>query len=245
MAQGKNMAQALTRQEIEIPAEERAKPEALIDMRFAALLGTAGWAALPPAVRTRFAKRLGPGASVSYAGQIRTCTMHPLGWMLAQACRLIGAPLPLGRDAGVAAVVTVTEDGATGGQVWTRMYARPRGFPQVIHSAKRFAGPTGLEEYLGGGFGIALTVHATADGIRFTSDHYFLCLGKLRLRLPGWCAPGQLTIDHADLGAGRFAFTLSLRHRLLGEIVRQVGHFHDQPKERATPVRNVIRELLR
>lgn len=239
------MAHVAIRREAEHLAGHGTADAALIDMRFAGLLGAAEWSALPPAVRARFAKRLGPGASVSYAGQIRTCTMHPLGWMLAQACRLIGAPLPLGRDAGVAAVVTVTEDGASGGQVWTRMYARPRGFPQVIHSAKRFAGPTGLEEYLGGGFGIALTVHATAQGIRFASDHYFFCAGSLRLRLPRWCAPGRLTIDHEDLGAGRFAFTLSLRHRLLGEIVRQVGHFQDQPKERATPVRNVIRELLR
>lgn len=239
------MAQSAIRHEAEDAVGQSTAEAALIDMRFAGLLGATDWAALPPAVRTRFAKRLGPGASVSYAGQIRTCTMHPLGWMLAQACRLIGAPLPLGRDAGVAAVVTVTEDGASGGQVWTRMYARLRGFPQVIHSAKRFAGPTGLEEYLGGGFGIALTVHATPRGIRFASDHYFFCLGQLRLRLPRWCAPGNLTIDHEDLGAGRFAFTLSLRHRLLGEIVRQVGHFHDQPKERAKPARNVIRELLR
>lgn len=222
------------------------RPEAaLLDMRFSALLGADAWASLPPAVRARFAKRLLPGRSVTYAGTIAACTMHPLGWVLAQACRLISAPLPLGREAGVAAVVTVTEDGASGGQVWTRMYARPRGFPQVIHSAKRFAGSTGLEEYLGAGFGIALTVQATATGIRFASDHYFLQLGRLRLRLPRWLAPGALTIDHDDMGEGRFAFTLALRHRLLGEIIRQVGHFRDQPEKPAKPGRNAIRELLR
>jgi len=206
----------------------------LPDLRFRALLGAEAWDGLPLAVRARFAKRLLPGRSVGYAGQVVACAMRPAGWLLAQACRLIGAPLPLGRDTGVAAVVTVTEDGAGGGQIWTRMYARPRGFPQIIHSAKRFAGPTGLEEYLGGGFGIALTIEADAAGISFLSDHYFIRCGRLRLRLPRWIGPGALRVDHEDLGEGRFAFTLSLRHRLFGEIVRQVGHFHDQPDATGT-----------
>jgi hypothetical protein len=201
-------------------------------MRFRALLGAQAWGTLPRAVQARFAKRLLPGLSVSYAGVVAECAMRPAGWLLAQFCRLIGAPLPLGRDTGVAAVVTVTEDGVRGGQVWTRIYARPHGFPQVIHSAKRFAGPTGLEEYLGGGFGIALTVSAEATGIRFTSDHYFFAAGHFRLHLPRWLAPGALTIDHEDLGSGRFAFTLSLRHWLLGELIRQVGHFRDQPAKK-------------
>ncbi len=38
----------------------------------------------------------------------------------------------------------MTEDGASGGQFWTRMYGRLRGLRQVIHSSERFAGPTGL-----------------------------------------------------------------------------------------------------
>jgi len=201
----------------------------LEDLRFRSLLGREGWNLLPPAVQTRFAKRLLPGKSVTYAGIVVHCHMRGAGWLLAQLCRLIGAPLPLGRDTGLAAVVTVTEDGACGGQVWTRMYARQRGFPQVIHSAKRFAGPTGLEEYLGLGFGIALTVAASAEGIRFTSDHYFIRLGSHRVRLPAFLAPGRLTIDHTDLGHGSFAFTLALRHRLLGDLIHQIGHFHDQP----------------
>lgn len=201
----------------------------LEDLRFRSLLGRDGWNLLPPAVQTRFAKRLLPGKSVTYAGIVAHCRMTGAGWLLAQLCRLIGAPLPLGRDTGLAAVVTVTEDGTRGGQVWTRMYARRQGFPQVIHSAKRFAGPTGLEEYLGLGFGIALTVAASAEGIRFTSDHYFVRLGNYRVRLPAFLAPGRLTIDHTDLGHGAFAFTLALRHRLLGDLIHQIGHFHDQP----------------
>jgi hypothetical protein len=69
----------------------------------------------------------------------------------------------------VAAVVTVTEDAQAGGQFWTRMYNRAHGFPQVIHSSKRFAGPTGLEEYLGWGFGIALAVSADRPPCAFTA----------------------------------------------------------------------------
>ena len=217
----------------EFPDRGAAQPAAhsandLSDLRFRQLLGTQEWAQLSEAVRLRFGKRLGPGQSANYAGKVLSCRMNLVGWILAQVCRLIGAPLPLERGGGVAAVVSVTEDGASGGQVWTRIYARKRGFPQVIHSAKRFAGPTGLEEYLGGGFGIALWVSAIEGGIRFSSDHYFMRLGRLRLRMPHWLAPGLLTIDHVDRGNGTFTFTLALRHRLLGEVMHQHSCFCDQ-----------------
>lgn len=205
-----------------------AGPSELTDLRFRQLMGREAWAGLPEAVRRRFGKRLGLGQSANYAGAVCECRMSVSGWLLAQACRLIGAPLPLERGGGVAAVVNVTEDGASGGQVWTRVYARPRGFPQVIHSAKRFAGPTGLEEYLGCGIGIALTVSALDDGIRFASDHYYLQLGRWRLRWPRLLAPGLLTIDHRDCGAGAFTFTLALNHPLLGEVMHQHSRFHDQ-----------------
>lgn len=198
------------------------------DLRFRRLLGAESWDSLPAAVRQRFGQRLGPGQSANYAGIVLDCRMSLAGWTLAQACRLIGAPLPLDRDGGRSAVVSVTEDGAMGGQVWTRVYGRRRGFPQVIHSAKRFAGPTGLEEYLGGGFGIALTVSAIGVGIRFSSNHYFLSVAGVRLRLPRWLSPGRLTIDHEDCGGGVFTFSLSLRHPLFGELMRQRSRFSDQ-----------------
>lgn len=217
------MAQALAKWQ---PAE--ALDEALADLRFARLLGADGWARLPAAVRTRFSKRYAPGTSVSYAGVIAHCHMSRCGWLLAQVCRLIGAPLPLDQGGGQAAVVTVTEHGPSGGQVWTRVYARRSGFPQVIHSAKMFCGPTGIEEYLGLGFGVALRVSAEPDRIVFASDHFFLMLGALRLRLPRWLGPGNLRIDHIDHGAGRFAFILHLAHPLLGDMIDQHGEFHDQ-----------------
>jgi hypothetical protein len=218
-----------------MPADMPAKAGAgeLTDLRFHALIGAEAWAGLPSSVRHRFSHRLLPGGSLTYRGEIAECRMSRSGWLLAQLCRLIGAPLPLGRDTGLAAVVTVTEDGATGGQVWSRIYARRRAFPQVIHSAKRFSGPTGLEEYLGCGFGIALAVGPLPAGICFRSDHYFLRLGSARMRLPAWMSPGALRIDHVDSGDGGFDFILRLRHRLLGEMIHQIGHFRDQPMDAA------------
>lgn len=202
--------------------------ENLHDLRFAQLLGADQWAVLPAAVRARFSKRYAPGKSVSYAGAITQCRMSRTGWCLSQLARAIGAPLPLDRGGGMAAVVTVTEHGPSGGQVWTRVYARRYGFPQVIHSAKMFTGPTGLEEYLGLGVGLALRVAALPDRITFHSDHFFVhCLGH-RLRLPRWLTPGTLRIDHIDHGAGRFDFVLDLAHPLLGELIHQHGAFWDQ-----------------
>lgn len=198
------------------------------DLRFSALLGAANWRRLPSAIRQRFSKQPDAGASVTYAGQIVESRRTRFGNLLAQLCRLIGAPLPLYDDVAVPAVVTIIEEGATGGQFWTRMYGRARGFPQVIHSSKRFAGPTGLEEYLGCGFGIALAVSADEHALHFHSDHYFVALGAVRLRLPRWLGPGALTISHIERGNGWFAFVLALRHPLFGEVIHQTGLFHER-----------------
>ena len=198
----------------------------LADLRFRALLPAEDWAALPLAVRRRFSKRMKGGATVVYRGEVVAVEAHPMGRLLAQAARLIGGPLPLVFKPG-AAVVAVTEDAVGRGQVWSRMYVRKTGFPQVIHSAKRFAGPTGLEEHVGGGVGMALTVAAEEGALVFRSAFYFATVLGLRLRLPRWTEPGALTITHRDLGEGRFAFTLALDHPLLGRLIGQDAVFHD------------------
>lgn len=206
----------------------RALPEPQADDAhpFRRLLGAERWAALPAAVRERFRRRIGPGGCLTYVGEVTECRMSRLGWLIAQAARLIGSPLPLHRDTGVPACVTVTEDRAGDGQFWTRQYGRRAGFPQVIYSAKRFTGPTGLEEYLGLGMGIALHLTAESGVLSFVSDHIFWRLGKLRLRLPRWLSP-HLTVAHIDCGHGRFVFTLDLTHPLAGRLVRQVAVFAD------------------
>lgn len=198
------------------------------DHRFRALLEPEAWGRLPVSVQRRFGRRLSPGMAITYVGTITQCRRNTFGRLVAELSRLIGAPLPLHDDVAVAAIVTVTEEDQAAGQVWTRMYARARGLPQIIHSRKRFAGPTGLEEYLGGGIGIALTVSADDRALHFTSDHYFVSLGSLRLRLPACLSPGILTISHVDRGDDGFAFELALRHVLFGEVIRQVGVFGER-----------------
>jgi hypothetical protein len=121
----------------------------------------------------------------------------------------------------------VTEDAAGGGQIWTRICARRQGFPQVIHSAKRFAGPTGLEEYVGFGVSMALEISVENEALCFRSAGYALQLGRFRLPLPEWLTPGDLAVTHADLGGGTFRFTLEIVHPRFGMLVRQSAVFSE------------------
>ena len=229
------------------------EPE-LRDLRFRALMSDEEWAALPAAIRRRFSKRLSGGRTAVYVGTVIETQMSRAGWWLAQAARLIGGPLPISRDAQVPSVVTVTEDVATRGQHWTRLYARRVGFPHIVHSSKRFAGPTGLEEYVGYGVGMALTIHVEAHvpekgcpgldpgwepvfrkghapkqecALVFRAAHYFLQLGRRRLRLPAWASPGALAVTHTELGDGRFLFTLEIIHPRLGRLICQTAAFEE------------------
>jgi hypothetical protein len=185
------------------------------------------WADLPAPIRGRFSQRLAGGHTIVYVGEVLETRMSPLGRCLAQAARLIGSPYPTACDTHVPVVVTVTEDMATGGQIWTRLYARRRGFPQVIHSSKRFAGPTGLEEYVGHGVGMALTVHVEQHALIFRSHHYFFQVFGRRLQLPTWMAPGALTVIHTERGDGSFSFALDVSHRTFGVMIRHDAVFRE------------------
>ena len=197
------------------------------DLRFRALLGNDAWARLPAAVRARFSRKAADGRTLVFVGRVAETRMTRAGWMLAQLCRLIGGPLPTAREAGVPAVVTITEDFRREGQVWTRLYARRGGFPQVIHSSKRFAGPTGLEEHVGRGIGMTLRIAAEAQALVFLSERYFLELGRLRVYLPAWLTPGQLTVRHTPIEGDRFVFSLDIEHPRLGALLHPSAVFRE------------------
>jgi hypothetical protein len=198
-----------------------------IDHRFRQLVSKAEWQALPPAVRKRFSKKLSSGATSVYAGCVKDFRFSRFGKFLAHAVRLVGAPLPLFDHVNVPTVVTVTEDVRTGGQIWTRAYANRSGFPQVIHSAKRFSGPTGLEEHVGCGISMLLKVIAEPRGIVFKSAGYQLKIGHLRLSLPRFLSPGDVTVTHMETEGERFIFEMTLCHPWLGELIHQSAEYGD------------------
>src|SRR3954466_16176566 len=209
------------------PARPASNTILLDDRRFHSLLPDEDWGRLPLAIWRRFSKRCGEGETVVYVGEVEEATFSRIGWWLAQLARAIGGPLPTGTETGVPMVVTVTEDAASGGQIWTRICARSSGFPQVIHSAKRFAGPTGLEEYVGYGISMALRISVEQDALRFRSVGYALELGGLRLPLPDWLTPGDLTVTHSDLDGGAFRFTLEIIHPRYGALIHQSAMFRE------------------
>ena len=210
-----------------LPITPASKSILLDDHRFRTLLSDEDWGRLPLAIWRRFSKRFADGETVVYVGEVEAASSSRIGWWLAQLARIIGGPLPTGTETRVPIVVTVTEDAASGGQVWTRICARSDGFPQVIHSAKRFAGPTGLEEYAGHGVSMALRISVEHEALVFRSVGYALQVAWLRLPLPPWLTPGDLTVTHSDLGGGTFRFTLEIVHPRFGMLIRQSAVFRE------------------
>lgn len=197
------------------------------DPRFARLLDPRDWRRLPAAIRRRFSRHLGPTGVTTFAGEVAQTRLSLAGRALGQLARLIGAPLPLEPGGRVAACVVVVEDARVAGQRWTRFYARPGRQPQIIHSTKRFAGPTGLEECVGGGIGMWLALAVEERSLVFRSRGFFWRVGRRTIRLPDWLTPGLIEVRHREERHGRFSFVLRVTHPWFGCIVEQIAFFED------------------
>jgi hypothetical protein len=183
---------------------------------------------LPAPIRRRFSRHLADGARIVYIGEVAATHMTIVGRLVAQLARLVGAPLPLEASGCVPVTVIVTGSERLGGQVWTRIYDRDRGFPQVIQSVKRFGGATGLEEIVARGVGMRLELKVSDGALVFRSAGYFIrCLG-IQLSLPHWLTPGVIEVVHREESCGRFSFSLSVTHSWAGPVIDQIAFFREE-----------------
>ena len=200
-----------------VPASTQAGP-------FRALLGEGAWQRLAVAVRQRFAELPVAGVPQRYAGRYRVIRRSLAGWCFAQACRLIGSPLPVPGGRNVPALVMVSREPAGDGVVWRRLY-RFREGERVCSTVKRHDATAGLLECVGRRFGMVLRLSEEGGELHFRSTRFFCRLGRRRLAWPLWLSPGQMHVTHADAGEGRFRFVLSVRHPWFGETFYQDGLF--------------------
>jgi Domain of unknown function (DUF4166) len=195
-----------------------------VECRFAALAGES-WRQLPAAIRRRFSRHLAEGERVIYRGEVASTKLSLVGRLVAQLARIVGAPLPLAESGRMPVVVLVTGCERLGGQIWTRIYDRARDFPQVIQSIKRFGGATGLEELVGCGVGMRLTLTVRDRALVFRSAGYFVRCFGIQVSLPDWLTPGVIEVVHREESPGRFTFSLSVNHAWAGQIIEQVAFF--------------------
>jgi hypothetical protein len=149
-------------------------------------------------------------------------------------CRLVGAPLPPPHERPLAATVRVVQDRATGGSRWTRCYDFP-GKTISVSSVKALGANGTLEERLSCGLRMLLELDVRAGALCFDSAGYCVeCPGfsfggrrwcSWRFTLPWWFLPGRTCVAHHDLGDGRFRFTMTIHHALLGELFHHDGVF--------------------
>ena len=157
------------------------------------------------------------------------------GRWVARLCKLVGSPLPPPSEKALAATVRVEPDRATGGSRWTRMYDFPRERVSIA-SVKALEADGALVERLSFGLRMRLTLHVRGAALCFDSAGYYVeCegltllgrrYGAWRLELPSWFLPGRTCVVHDDLGGGRFRFTMTIQHELLGELFHHDGVFH-------------------
>jgi hypothetical protein len=205
---------------VERPAKRRPAPS------FKTLLGERAWARLAGPIRQRF----GPGAVTGDFTGLARLHASRFGALIAALMIPFGRPLPT-LTGGCEAQVTIRP--GPQGAVWDRAYRKAGGAWQHVRSVKRQEGGALYE--CAGPIWMRLRLEERGGALAFISTGFFLALGRLRLRLPDWLTPGQLTVTHTDHGEGRFAFALTCRHPLFGAVFDQTVQLCDTDHEEFRP----------
>lgn len=193
---------------------------------YESLLGASAWARLSPEVRQRFSADR-KCQSTRYQGVMDEVFLSSSGKLLAHLCRLIGTPWALYNGRGVPITVDVYHDKKTGGMTWDRFFFFKNKKVNRVRSTKIIQKDSRLVEVVGGSFGMYLDVTEKAGGIYFESARFFCQCGKVKIPIPHILTPGKTKVSQTALDGGEFEFKLSVTHRLLGCVFRQVGRFKE------------------
>ena len=205
-----DLTSTMVRQACQWPAET---PPAFVE-----LLGRVKWNRLRPAIQARFLERAKP---VIYQGQAQL-KASLMGRALAWVAISLGRPLPV--HTGVCEARIELEP-IVGGVIWNRLYRKPGQNWEQVRSVKRMR--KGHLHECAGPVAMRLSVDERHGALVFTSQGFWLMALGLSLRLPDWLTPGQIVVTHEDLSSGRFRFTLTCQHPLLGPLFHQVADFDD------------------
>jgi hypothetical protein len=210
------------------PAPRHRSTTAAPELDFARILGPAAWRRLAPSVRERFSAKPKPGKPIRYHGTMHAVGCSRAGWLIAQACRLIGTPFALHRGTDIPCTITLRAAQSGAAIVWEREYRYPDHPTALVRSEKRSAADGTLTESVGAGFAMKLALSEADGALHFRSLGYVWQIGAWRLPLPGFLSPGAAHVVHQDLGAGRFRFVMTIHHTLLGTLFHQDGVFQEE-----------------
>lgn len=189
-------------------------------------LGIASWRRLKPEVRHRFSVRPASGATIRFAGTMRTVELSFMGWLFAQACRLIGTPLAPYRGEWVPMSIELTDDPVLGGVAWNRSYRFDANRDFTVCSTKCRGDGGEFIEHIGCGFRMRLDLKEVDGDLWFVSKSYDLSVFGRRITIPSLLTPGVTTVTHEQLSGDRFRFSLSVDHPWLGRTIYQEGVFY-------------------
>ena len=182
------------------------------------------WRRLSPHIQSRFEHDPPVGTIVRYRGIMQEIRCSRIGKLLARFVQHTGALMPYeGREVPVDI------------EVWTRpnepdvfkrrIYHLLGRKPFEFRSRMRLENNDKLVEYVGGGFGMFITVSVKETHLQFTDDGYFFQIGAIRLPVPRVLSPGAVYLLHEDLGPAAFRITIDIRHPWFGALYFQRGTF--------------------
>lgn len=191
------------------------------------VLGESAWLRLPATVRARFAE---PVQAVDYIGEFDVVRASPLGRAIAWFCQAIGTPVVPRTGRNVLAVIHVGP--VSRGASWLREYHWPYGHSHRVHSTKVIGADGTLVEELPARLRMPLDVYERQGALHFVSKGYYFEFGTRRrgaagvkIHLPWWLSPGTTHVEHIDEADGWFRFTMTVTHRIFGEVFYQTGRF--------------------